>query len=349
MRYIRVSVRILLFSQNQNEQIMMYELIKDFPNNLAQGLSIAEATFYTKPLQRISNVVIVGMGGSGIGGQLVSQWLFDSLSGPVTLVKDYELPHFVGEHTLVVGSSYSGNTEETLLALQEAKSKKAIIIGICSGGKLQEFCAENNYDCTVVPGGNPPRTALAFSIVQLLNIFKQLGLTDCEWKNAIKDAKDSLEINKEAIHSEAKTLATFLNTCIPVLYSTPKYEGVAIRARQQINENSKVLCWHHVIPEMNHNELVGWSGGSDEYGVVIFDSGDWGERNAIRKEFTLNELKKKTKNIYLLKTKGKNIIEKSIYYIHVIDWMSFYLSELKHVDPIDIEVIVNLKSTLSSK
>jgi glucose/mannose-6-phosphate isomerase len=288
------------------------------------------------------------MGGSGIGGQLVSQWLFDSLTVPVTLVKDYELPHFVGEHSLVIGSSYSGNTEETLLALQEAKKRKSFIIGICSGGKLQEFCEENYYDCTVVPGGNPPRTALAFSIVQLLNIFKQLDLTNVDWKNAIRDTKKILEIDKEYIHSEAKKLAAFLKPCIPVLYSTARYEGVAIRARQQLNENSKVLCWHHVIPEMNHNELVGWSGGSNDYGVVVFDSGDWGERNAIRREFTLSELKKKTDNIYLLETKGKNIIEKSLYYIHIIDWMTYYLSEMKNVDPIEIDVIINLKDTLSS-
>lgn len=327
---------------------MMYELIKDFPNNLAQGLTIAESTFYTKPLQRISNVVIVGMGGSGIGGQLVSQWLFDSLIVPVTLVKDYELPHFVGEHTLVIGSSYSGNTEETLLALQEAKRRKSVIIGICSGGKLKDFCAENNYDCTVVPGGNPPRTALAFSIVQLLNVFRQLELTTYDWKNAIKDAKIILETQKDAIHQEAKALAEFLKPCIPVLYSTPLYEGVAIRTRQQLNENSKVLCWHHVIPEMNHNELVGWGGGSSNYGVVVFDSEDWGERNNIRREFTLSELRKKTDRIYLLKTKGKNIIEKSLYYIHLVDWMSYYLSEMNSVDPIEIDVIVNLKDTLSS-
>ncbi|MBN9292887.1 MAG: bifunctional phosphoglucose/phosphomannose isomerase [Flavobacteriia bacterium] len=326
----------------------MYELIKDFSNNLTQGLTISETAIYKKPLQKISNVVIVGMGGSGIGGLLVSQWLYSTLSVPVTLVKDYELPGFVSEHTLVIGSSYSGNTEETLIALQEAKRRKSFIIGICSGGKLLDFCNENYYDCTVVPGGNPPRTALAFSIIQLLNIFTQLGLAEIDWKNPIRDAKELIDRDKELIHVEAKKLAGFLNTCIPVFYSSPHYEGVAIRARQQFNENSKVLCWHHVIPEMNHNELVGWGGGSDTFGVVVFDSGDWGERNNIRREFTLEVLSTKTDKIYLLKTKGKNIIEKSLYFINIVDWASWYLSEAKKVDPIEINVINNLKNTLSS-
>jgi len=326
----------------------MYELIKDFPNNLTQGLTISETAIYKKPLQKISNVVIVGMGGSGIGGLLVSQWLYNALTVPVTLVKDYELPGFVGEHTLVIGSSYSGNTEETLIALQEAKRRKSVIIGICSGGKLLDFCNENYYDCTVVPGGNPPRTALAFSIIQLLNIFTQLGLAEIDWKNPVRDAKELIDRDKELIHAEAKRLADFLNICIPVFYSSPQYEGVVIRARQQFNENSKVLCWHHVIPEMNHNELVGWGGGSDAFGVVVFDSGDWGERNNIRREFTLDVLSTKTDKIYLLKTKGKNIIEKSLYFINIVDWSSWYLSEAKKVDPIEINVINNLKNTLSS-
>lgn len=328
--------------------MIMHELIKDFPNNLAQGLNIAEATFYNKPLQRIHNIAIVGMGGSGIGGLIVSKWLSENLSAPITLIQDYELPSFVNENTLVIGSSYSGNTEETLLALEEAKRRKCFIIGISSGGKLQEFCEENNYDCTLVPSGNPPRTALAFSVIQLLNIFTQLGLSDINWKNAIKDSKELLERDKDIIHAEAKKLTDFLLNCIPIFYSTPKYEGISIRARQQLNENCKVLCWHHVIPEMNHNELVGWGGGTKDFGVVILDSGDWGERNSIRKDFTVSVLKSKTDKVYLLKTKGKNIIEKSLYYIHIVDWMSWYLSEAKKVDPIEIDVINNLKNTLSS-
>lgn len=328
--------------------MIMHELIKDFPNNLIQGMMIAESEIYHKPLQRINNVVIVGMGGSGIGGMLVSNWLYDSLTVPVTLVHDYDLPKFVDEHTLVIGSSYSGNTEETLLALQEAKRLKSPIIGICSGGKLREFCEENYYGCTIVPGGNPPRTALAFSIIQLLNILTQLGLADMEWKNAVRDTKDLLERDADSIHAEAKKLGSFLNTCIPMFYATSRYEGVAIRARQQINENAKKLGWTSVIPEMNHNELVGWGGGSNAYGVVIIDSGDWGERNELRKKFTLDVISKKTENIYSVKAKGKNIIEKSLYLIHLIDWASYYLAMEKDVDTMNIDVITNLKDKLSS-
>lgn len=328
---------------------MMYDLIKDFPNNLAQGLAIAEVTFYKKPLPRISNVVIVGMGGSGIGGQLVSQWLFDSLTVPVTLVKDYELPHFVGEHSLVIGSSYSGNTEETLLALQEAKKRKSFIIGICSGGKLQEFCEENYYDCTVVPGGNPPRTALAFSIVQLLNIFKQLDLTNVDWKNAIRDTKKILEIDKEYIHSEAKKLAAFLKPCIPVLYSTARYEGVAIRARQQLNENSKVLAWHNVIPEMTHNEIVGWKQAHPEViPVYCYSKSDF-DKNLKRLQYLKKVVKKFTPHSVDILIKGDNYWQKTLYFINLTDWISVYLSDLNGNDAIEVKVIDGLKKEMSKK
>lgn len=327
---------------------MMHNLIKDFPNNLIQGMMIAETEIFNKPLQKISNVVIVGMGGSGIGGLLVSQWLADSLTVPVTLVHDYELPAFADEHSLVIGSSYSGNTEETLLALEEAKRRNCFIVGICSGGKLKEFCEENYYGCTIVPGGNPPRTALAFSIIQLLNIITQFGLSNVSWKNSIKDAKELMEKDLTSIQETGKQLADFLFGTTPIFYSTSRYEGVAIRARQQVNENAKILAWTSVIPEMNHNELVGWAGGSNQFSAVILDSGDWGERNELRKEYSLNIIRQKTDHIFTVKTKGKNIIEKSLYMIHIVDWASLYLAEKTNVDPIEIVVINGLKDKLSS-
>lgn len=326
----------------------MYNLIKDFPSNLIQGMMIAETEIFNKPLQRINNIVIVGMGGSGIGGLLVSQWLADSMTVPVTLVHDYELPAFADEHSLVIGSSYSGNTEETLLALEEAKKRSCFIVGICSGGKLQEFCKENYYGCTIVPGGNPPRTALAFSLVQLLNIFSQFGLTDINWKNPIKDAKELMEKDLEIIQEEGKKLAEFMKDCTPIFYASTRYEGVAIRARQQVNENAKILGWTSIIPEMNHNELVGWAGGSNQFGAIILDSGDWGERNDLRKEFTIDIIKKKSDKIYTVKAKGKNIIEKSLYMIHIVDWASLYLSEIFNVDSVEVNVISGLKGKLSS-
>ena len=325
----------------------MDKLIADFPQNITDALKIAaEFKLKTNP-DEIRNIVICGMGGSGIGGKIVSQWVFDEISIPIQICQDYTLPHFIDEFSLVIGSSYSGNTEETLNTIKKAKEKGAKIIGICSGGELKSFCEENNYDCVIVPGGNPPRSALAFSIVQLVNIFVQLGLIDFKFLKQLESARDLIISENGFIKKEAIELAHFLKGKVGVFYSETKYESIIIRARQQFNENSKLLCWHHVIPEMNHNELVGWGGGDNRFATVFFDTKDLNPRNNKRLEITISDVKKKTDHVRIVSPKGENQIERSIYLTHLVDWSSFYLSELNEVDVMDIKVIDFLKDALS--
>lgn len=326
----------------------MKQLIENFPKNISQALEIAEKTVFTKPQKEIHNVLICGMGGSGIGGRLVASWVKAEIKVPIQFNLDYDIPAFVNENTLVIGSSYSGNTEETLEALEKAVEKTAHIVCVCSGGKIKTFCEEKNLDAVIVPGGNPPRTALAFSVVQLLNLFSQLNLCSDAWKNQMISAQKSILSDTEKIHSEAKKLAQHLHNKVGVFYGTTNYEPVLVRARQQINENAKNLCWHHTIPEMNHNELVGWGGGDKRFATVFFDTKDHYKRNALRFEITQNVVEKKAGNYLIIEAKGNSVLERSVYLISIIDWASLYLSELNNVDPIDIEVIDYLKGTLSN-
>ena len=240
----------------------MDKLIAAFPDNIKESLEIASKVTFNAPKNTIQNILICGMGGSGIGGKLVSQWLQDELNIPVQLVQDYTFPSYVNKHTLVIGSSYSGDTEETLFCVEKALAVGATIIGICSGGKLATFCKTNNLDYVLVPGGNPPRTALAFSLGQLINILVQLGFVSSSHLESFKKSADLLHANEAEIKTEAHKLAAFLKDVFVMIYSASNYEAVAIRARQQFNENGKILCCHHTIPEMNHNELVGWGLGT---------------------------------------------------------------------------------------
>ncbi|NDF60890.1 MAG: SIS domain-containing protein, partial [Crocinitomicaceae bacterium] len=282
----------------------MKDLIASFPENIEESLRIATSYTLKKPTEKIKNVVICGMGGSGIGGKLVSQWLDSVLDLPVLVCQDYNLPKFVNDSTLVICSSYSGETEETLSCLNEAKELKALIIGISSGGSLVNFCKENNYDCMLIPSGNPPRTALAFSVGQLLTIFHQLGLTDDTFIENYLTSKKILLSNSHQIHQKAKELAYFLKGKNLLMYAASNYEAVAIRARQQFNENAKILCSHHVIPEMNHNELVGWGLADERFAVLIFDSLDWHPKNQLRLNFCLDHIKIKTPHIFRLIPEG---------------------------------------------
>lgn len=325
----------------------MNNLIAAFPENIIEALSIAEKA-NIKPLDdNFTSVVICGMGGSGIGGKIVSQWISSSSHLPILFVQDYTLPAFVGKNTLVIGSSYSGNTEETLIALLEAKQRGSRIIGICSGGELKTFCEGNGYDCIVVPGGNPPRTALAFSMVQLTSIFVKLGLAPENLIDEIRLGHQLIVAKNNAIKTEAKQIAEQLFGKIVGVYAGADYEGVAVRAKQQFNENSKELCWQHVIPEMNHNELVGWGDGNDRFAALFIHTDDLNKRNERRFNISVDIVKSKTPHVVLIEAQGETQVQKSIYLIHLIDWASLYWSDLKSGDPIEIRVIDYLKDELS--
>lgn len=326
----------------------MDKLITEFPQNMLDALEIASKVQLKKPEYGIHNIIICGMGGSGIGGKIVSQWIQDEARIPVYLLNDYSLPAFVDKHTLVIGSSYSGNTEETLACVYKAQKRGSHIIGICSGGEMQRFCESEKLDCIVVPGGNPPRTAVAFSIVQLVNIFVQLGIISETNLKEIKLSHDLLMRELDKIHNKAKEIAAFLDGKVGVIYSGPEYEAVAVRARQQFNENSKYLCWHHVIPEMNHNELVGWGGGDDRFVVLFLNTQDLIPRNQKRYDISKDIIAQKAAGVMELDALGDSRIQRSFYLIHLVDWASYYLAEMKQVDIMDIKVIDFLKHELAN-
>jgi glucose/mannose-6-phosphate isomerase len=326
----------------------MDKLIAQFPKHISDAIDIAKnAILHLDGSKRFENVVICGMGGSGIGGRLVSQWFSESANVPIISVQSYDLPAFVNEKSLVIGSSYSGNTEETLSAIHQAKEKKATILAVCSGGELQRFCKENNYDCIKVPGGNPPRSMLAFSVIQLVHILSKAGIIKNDALKEIDHCRHLLNTELLPIKQAAKKLAEFIHKRQCIIYTNTNLEAVAIRARQQFNENSKILCWHHVFPEMNHNELVGWGGGNDQLAPVFLISSFLSERNKLRAELSMEIMSKKTPHLLKINGKGDSLIEESFYFIHIVDWASIYLAELKGVDPIEIKVIDYLKDTLN--
>jgi glucose/mannose-6-phosphate isomerase len=325
----------------------MKQLIEAFPQNIVDATAIAKASTFQTPKNDIHNIVICGLGGSGIGAKIVSNWIQDEIQVPVVVNNEYVLPAFAGKNTLVIGSSYSGNTEESTSSINEAHAKGCHIIGITSGGNLASFCATNGYDCVIVPGGNPPRSALAFSVVQLLHILSELGFTSASHVDSMNKSAILLANEIEAIQAIGKELAAHLFGKVGVYYAETKYEGVIVRARQQFNENSKYLGWHHTIPEMNHNELVGWSGGDARFAPVFFNTGDVHPRNQKRLEITMAAVEKKCGKVFTLHTKGETLIERSLYLIHIFDWASFYLCDLKGADINDMEIVDYLKDELS--
>jgi len=325
----------------------MDDLIQGFTAQLKRAIEIGEGAKIGKNKFPIRNVVISGLGGSGIGGTILANVLRDDVAMPIIVNKEYQIPAFVNENTLVIISSYSGNTEETLSALMQAFKKNAQIVCICSGGLIQEYADTNDIDYVLIDGGAPPRSAFGQSFVQLLYIMFHLGLLEDGFKKYLQDAIALLDAEEEDIKTQAKEIAQKLTGKIPVIYSDAKFEGVSIRFRQQINENSKMLCWHHVVPEMNHNELVGWREKNEKIAVVFIRNNKDFERNQERMEFTKEVVSQYASDVVEIYSKGDYDLVRSLYLIHITDWVSYYLAEIKGVDAVEVNVITKLKNKLA--
>ena len=325
----------------------MNNYINDFSNHLREAIQIANNITLTPYTKEIRNVLICGLGGSGIGGTIVSDIISSKVNIPITATKDYSIPNFVNEHTLVIANSYSGNTEETLYALEKCQSRGAEIAVITSGGKLKTIAEENKYNKIIIPGNQPPRAMFGYAFTELFFMLNHYGIIDDSFKADFDEAITLLDTEKADIQKQAMDLAKKMYKQTPVIYVANGFEGVAVRFRQQINENSKMLCWHSVVPEMNHNELLGWRTNVDDLAVVYFRNTCDYDRNQIRMDINKKVISEYTKNITEIWSKGDSLIENSLYHINLGDWVSWYLSEMNNVDAIEIDVIEFLKGELA--
>lgn len=327
---------------------MMDSLIARFPAQLIEALEIGAAASIQPHSFPLRNIYVAGLGGSGIGADFVKEFVADECKIPFTNGKGYGIPNFIDKHTLAIVSSYSGNTEETLSALKLIEATGAKIVCLSSGGKLIDRAIEMSYDYIKLPDDWPsPRACLGFSMVQQVVILEKLGLISDASTRQIKQSVELIKFNLEEIQSEAKRLAQAFQNKIPILYTTDRMGAVVLRLRQQINENAKQLCWHHIIPEMNHNEILGWGKKDNQFAVAYFRNTDDLKRNKVRIDINQKILSKYTDTILEVYSKGNNLIEKAIYFIHLGDWISWYLSELNGVDAVEIDVINYLKGELS--
>ena len=324
----------------------MKHLVENFTNQLKEAKAIANKAILSKN-QSINNVIISGLGGSGIGGTILSELIANKCPVPILVNKDYFLPHFVNEKTLVIISSYSGNTEETLSALNDAISKKAQIVCITSGGKILDLAKQHQFDYIEIPGGQPPRSCIGYSLIQLIKVFVAKGLADASLFDDLEKAITLLDQHSNAIQLESKQIASKLLNKIAVIYSLGTCEGITVRFRQQINENSKMLCWHHTFPEMNHNELVGWTEKNVDLVVVTFQTTFDYERTKKRYDFCQPIFNSLSSGVINIVAKGDSKLEQFLYLIHIGDWISCDIAELKGIDPVEVNVINSLKNELS--
>ncbi|HAD10948.1 MAG TPA: bifunctional phosphoglucose/phosphomannose isomerase [Saprospirales bacterium] len=326
----------------------MDKMVARFPEQLEEALGIAQKITLKKHTAPLRSVFISGLGGSGIGGGFVQDFVRGICKLPVVVSKGYQAPAWINKNTLVICSSYSGNTEETLSTLEQLHHTGAKIVCIASGGKLIEIAKAKGYDYVQLPGGwSSPRACLGYSVVAQLGVFRAAKLIPGKLLSQVGGAQKLLKRDQTSIQKHARKIAGFLTGKTPVLYIADHMEAVAVRWRQQINENAKMLCWHHVIPEMNHNELVGWRDQRADVAVIWLRNHDDFSRTAIRTDINKEIVEHYTQTSIELYSKGKNLIEKALWLVHLGDWVSVYLAELRNVDPVEIKVIDFLKGELA--
>lgn len=325
----------------------MYSTIKNFSQDLQEAIKlITYQNLESIPSAAIQHVIIAGMGSSGLAGIFVKQLVHDKLSVPLTINQDYTLPAYVNAHTLLIAVSYSGNTQETLAAFQIGMQRQAHIVAITTGGILQSQAQQHAMDVLPLPANFPPRASIAYTLAQILFILSYYKLFKWNFIAEIESAIQLINAQHPQIQAEAQQVANSIQGNIPVIYTTTSYEHLAIRLRQQLNENSKQLCWHQVIPEFNHNEIVGWESKYTNL-IVIMLSGEVEDKKVqLQEKISQGMLKKYTGNLQILTAQGNTHLVRSMYLLHLADWISFYLAQKKAVDPIAIQSIDQVKAAL---
>lgn len=329
----------------------MINLIKTFPEQLKEALDLTKqinASDISK--EEIQHVAISGMGGSGIGAHLVKSILEDFCKLPITLIQGYNLPHWVNDKTLFIACSYSGNTEETLTLLELARKETFHIFSVTTGGKLKQISDKENFPQYNFSGkAECPRAGLAYPSVAILMLLQKLDF--CSGIDIEEEVNSSFELLKEQqedIQSVAKSIANKIHGYFTFLYADQKFYPAVLRFQQQLAENSKQLSHAHVFPELNHNELVGWR--FPEYHIkkskaILLRSDFDHDRNQKRMEISKSIIMDKAEVIEL-QGKGGSFTQQLYYFIHLIDWISFYLAEENQVEAFPVENIDFLKNKL---
>lgn len=329
----------------------MKKLIEGFTQQLAHAIKLGQSVDLVRPGSDIRNIIITGMGASGIGANLVESLTFGRVPIPITVCKGYNIPQFVSPHTLFIACSYTGDTEETLAAVQKGMLKRAHIICVTAGGKMLELAKEYNLFYIQVPGGsNSPRAQVGYLMISLFYALYHTNLIGAAFIKETENAIEYLDRGEKAIQSEAELIAKKLRGKLPIIYCDERLRSMATRFQNQINENAKQMAHVNTFPEMNHNEIVGWHFPENvlqQSQVVYLYSDHDHERVEKRMEICREIFEKRSNPIIDIVAEGASLLEQYYYLIHLTDWISYYLAKENGIDPDPEEAIDFLKAELA--
>jgi glucose/mannose-6-phosphate isomerase len=345
------------------DQHGMFNVIKEFPQQVRAALEIGESfdapDFSSVP----KKVLLLGMGGSAIGGDILRSYLAGTHGAKdisISINRNYDIPGYVDEDTIVIASSYSGGTEETLSGINQAMKKTSRIIAISSGGELTSIAEGNDIPLIKIPGGLQPRAALGYSFFPLLKFFiKSRLVSGNAAENINKEIDETLTkldelssaLSENYLSNPGIHIAGEINEMIPVIYSASEIlDSVNVRWRCQIQENAKQACFGNFLPEMNHNEINGWSfpnGIKDRCVVIFLKDRDYHPRTLRRFDALESILSKEGIKLLKFESSSDSLLTRTFELIYLGDWVSYYLAILNGTDPTPIPLISELKRFMS--
>ena len=343
-------------AHRQFDKLGMLDHLHGFPEQCQKAWEKVLKFELPREYTKISNVVILGMGGSAIGGDIVRRLALAESKVPVFVHRDYGLPVFVDASTLVIASSYSGNTEETLSAFTKALGTRSKKLVITSGGKLKDLAEKQGIPTFVIDYRAPPRAAFPHSFVPLVGIFQKLGLF-ADKSADLQEAMDILKkLSRDLIETRpptsnpTKQLAAQLRGRVAVIYGAEILSEVAQRWKGEFNENSKAWAFSESFPELNHNAVVGYEFPvevKERIVVLLLRSSSLRPRNLLRYEVTAKLLAKAGIAYEFVEARGKSALAQVMSLVLLGDYASFYLSMLNEVDPTSTDAINSVKQYLA--
>jgi glucose/mannose-6-phosphate isomerase len=325
-------------------------VITDQPNQLRQSYSAAGLSKLKKP----TAIVVAGMGGSALAAEFIKHWLGDRLPVPLVIVRGYELPAFVDKSTLVVASSYSGNTEETVSCLKQAERLGATIVELTTGGHLDDEAKSHHLIELQVPAGLQPRMAVLYGVKALATLIESLGLLK-DLKKELGEAADWVESQlgpwtpaTTTEENPAKQLAEAFVGHPVVIYGGPTLALPAMKWKIDINENAKSLAFYNYLPEFNHNEFLGW-GHPEDSGLLVVELQSTLDHPQVQKRFSATNrlLQGMMPDPIVVTAQGKTKLEQMLWTMLLGDYASAYLAFLNQVDPTPVPMIEKLKHELA--
>ncbi|MGD8395495.1 MAG: bifunctional phosphoglucose/phosphomannose isomerase [Candidatus Eiseniibacteriota bacterium] len=334
----------------------MLDLVAGFPRQCEEAVQIGQKAAIGTAYGPFKAIVLAGMGGSAVAGDLLRCYLSRTIDVPIMTVRDYGFPRAVGQGTLVFCSSYSGDTEETLTLYEEARRRRARVLCITTGGKLAEQCGRDGVPWIRIPEGMPPRSALGYLFLPILVTLWRLGVAPPRWSELDDVAERLGEANRRcavevpAAENVAKQLARQLRNKLVVVHASNEHlEAAAARWKAQMAENAKVLAFHSLYPEMNHNEICGWAGhktlASASHVITLRDSEDH-PRVQRRMEISTELIGRGGAGVSQVWSGSGTPLARMLSLIHLGDFVSVYLAILRRVDPTPVVAIGTIKDRL---